>query len=103
MGQASTQPIKRPMDKDHWYVYIVRCSDNTLYTGVARDLPQRIKQHNDGKRGARYTRARRPVELVYQEAATDRSAAQQREYQIKQLTAAQKRQLILCQAAATMP
>ncbi|MCW8827562.1 MAG: GIY-YIG nuclease family protein [Gammaproteobacteria bacterium] len=79
---------------DHWYVYIVRCSDNTLYTGIARDLPQRISEHNEGKRAARYTRARRPVTLVYQETAADRSSAQRREYQIKQLPPTQKRRLI---------
>lgn len=82
------------MANDHWYVYMVRCSDDSLYTGVARDLQQRIAEHNTGTRGARYTRGRRPVELVYQETVADRSSAQQREYQIKQLTAAQKRRLI---------
>lgn len=82
------------MANDHWYVYIVRCSDNSLYTGVARDLQQRICEHNEGKRGARYTRARRPVELVYQEQAADRSAAQKREYVIKQLSPSQKRRLV---------
>ncbi len=77
-----------------WYVYIVRCSDDTFYTGIAKDIEQRIAQHNDGNRGARYTRSRRPVELVYQETAANRSAAQQREYQIRRLGAAQKRLLI---------
>lgn len=78
----------------HWHVYIVRCSDNTLYTGIARDLQQRINEHNTGNRAARYTRARRPVTLVYQEIAADRSSAQRREYQIKQLPSTQKRRLI---------
>lgn len=82
------------MAPEHWYVYIVRCSDNSLYTGVAKHLQQRIRQHNEGKRGARYTRSRRPVELVYQERAPDRSAAQRREYQIKQLSAAEKSALV---------
>ena len=82
------------MANEHWYVYIVRCSDNSLYTGVARNLEQRLREHNEGRRGARYTRARRPVQLVYHEQATDRSAAQKREYSIKQLTPAQKRQLV---------
>jgi putative endonuclease len=77
-----------------WHVYMVRCSDNTLYTGVARDLERRIQQHNHGSEGAKYTRARRPVTLVYNEPAEDRSAAQQREYQIRKLSAAQKRMLI---------
>lgn len=82
------------MSGNHWYVYIVRCSDDSLYTGIARDLQQRIDEHNEGKRGARYTRGRRPVELVYRESAADRSSAQRREYRIKQLSRAQKRRLI---------
>ncbi len=82
------------MSTDAWFVYIVRCSDETLYTGVARDLEKRLRQHNHGKEGAKYTRARRPVELVYQEPAANRSLAQQREYRIKRLSAAQKRLLI---------
>ncbi len=77
-----------------WQVYMVRCSDDTLYTGVARDLKRRIQQHNHGNDGAKYTRARRPVTLVYNEPARDRSSAQQREYQIRKLSTARKRQLI---------
>jgi putative endonuclease len=75
-----------------WHVYIVRCKDRTLYTGVAKDLPARIAAHNDG-RGAKYTRPRLPVRLVYAEAAADRSAAQRREHEIKRLTRAAKRAL----------
>ena len=67
-----------------WHVYIVRCADRTLYTGVARDLAARIEAHNEG-RGAKYTRSRRPVKLVYQEPAADRSAALRREHAIKRL------------------
>lgn len=69
-----------------WHVYIVRCADGTLYTGVTIDVVRRVAEHNSASRlGARYTRARRPVTLVYQEEAADRSAAGQREYAIKQL------------------
>ena len=82
------------MSTDSWFVYIVRCNDNTLYTGVAKDLAKRLQQHNHGNDGAKYTRGRRPVELVYQEHAASRSMAQQREYSIKRLSAAQKQQLI---------
>lgn len=82
------------MNDASWHVYIVRCSDDTLYTGVARNLQQRIAEHNEGKRGARYTRARRPVELLYHEPAVDRSSAQQREHQIKQMSRRQKLQLV---------
>ena len=75
-----------------WHVYIVRCADRTLYTGVAKDLASRIAAHNDG-RGAKYTRQRLPVKLVYSESALDRGAALRRELQIKGLTRAAKRAL----------
>jgi predicted GIY-YIG superfamily endonuclease len=72
-----------------WYVYIVRCADRTFYTGVARDLTARLAAHNAG-RGAKYTRTRLPVKLVYQETAVDRSAALRREHAIKRLARADK-------------
>lgn len=75
-----------------WYVYIVRCADRTLYTGVARDVHARVAAHNAG-RGAKYTRARLPVKLVYHETAADRGAALRREHAIKCLSRAQKRAL----------
>lgn len=75
-----------------WYVYIVRCADRTLYTGVAKDLAARIAAHNDG-RGAKYTRQRLPVKLVYSEPAANRAAAQRREHAIKRLSRAAKRAL----------
>ena len=81
----------KPANPD-WNVYIVRCADHTLYTGIARDLRQRIAQHNEGK-GAAYTRARRPVVLVHQEPAPDRGAALRREAAIKRLPVAAKRAL----------
>lgn len=81
------------MTDQDWTVYIVRCADQTLYTGVARDLTARIAQHNAG-RGAKYTRGRRPVQLVYREAAESRAAALRREIAIKRLQTAAKRKLI---------
>lgn len=79
-----------------WGVYIARCADGTLYTGIARDVEKRIAEHNADKgNGASYTRARRPVVLVYQESAADRSTASKREYQIKQLSRAEKLALVL--------
>ncbi len=69
-----------------WYVYILRCADGTLYTGVTTDLARRLREHNAGGRlGARYTRARRPVVLIHQETADNRSAASKREAAIKKL------------------
>jgi len=76
-----------------WSVYILRCADNTLYTGVATDLDARLATHNTGK-GAKYTRGRLPVKLVYREAVRGRSAALKREHAIKRLTRAAKRRLI---------
>jgi len=85
---------------DSWQVYIVRCADDSLYTGIARDLERRIAEHNaDNGPGASYTRSRRPVTLVYREFAADRSAASKREYQIKQLSRAEKLALIAASAA----
>lgn len=74
---------------------MVRCSDNSLYTGITTDIQKRLKQHNSEKIGARYTRSRRPVDLVYVEYAESRAHAAKREYAIKQLTVEQKRSLIL--------
>ena len=66
-----------------YYVYIVKCSDETLYTGISTQLDRRIEEHNSSEKGAKYTRVRRPVELVYSEEYADRSAASKREYEIK--------------------
>ena len=74
-------------------VYMLLCRDGTLYTGMARDALAREKVHNAG-RGAKYTRSRLPVKLVYREAAPDRSAALRREAEIKKLTRREKLELI---------
>src|SRR5437773_9421918 len=82
------------------FVYIVRCSDGTLYTGYTRDPVSRERAHNSG-RGAKYTAGRRPVRLVYQEAFRSVGKALAREYVVKQLTRAQKHALIVwCRAGA---
>ncbi|MFW5790080.1 MAG: GIY-YIG nuclease family protein [Bacillota bacterium] len=75
------------------YVYIVKCSDNTLYTGYTNDPVRRIEEHNSGD-GAKYTRGRRPVKLVYLEEFADKSEAMKREYEIKQLSRTNKLELI---------
>ena len=79
---------------DTWYVYMVRCSDGTLYTGITNDLEKRIEAHNNGKDGARYTRSRRPVKLVYSEQVESKSAAASLEYQIKKMPRSKKEKLI---------
>lgn len=76
-----------------WQVYMLECADRSLYTGIARDAAARLAAHNRG-RGARYTRARLPVRLVYVEDAADRGAALRREYAIKQLGTTEKRALL---------
>lgn len=77
-----------------WYVYMLRCSDRTLYTGITNDLSARIRAHNAGT-GAKYTRGRGPVELVYTEELPTHGEALRREYTIKQLKKEQKLALIL--------
>lgn len=81
------------MKKD-WFVYILECSDNTLYTGITTDLERRINEHNFSSKGAKYTMARRPVLLVYFEMVDNRSKASQRELEIKALTKKEKLTLI---------
>jgi putative endonuclease len=79
---------------DIWHIYMVRCSDGTLYTGITNDLKKRIEAHNSGKEGARYTRSRRPVKLVYSEQVESKSAAAKLEYQLKKLPRLKKIRLI---------
>ncbi len=75
-------------------VYMLLCSDDTLYTGSTNDLHRRFQEHNHAKTGAHYTKIRRPVHLVYYEAVADLSLARKREYAIKQLTRKEKELLI---------
>ncbi len=78
-----------------WFVYILSCADGTLYTGVTTDTVRRTAEHNEANgRGARYTRSRRPVRLVYREPAADRGAASRREVAIKRLSRTEKLALI---------
>lgn len=76
-----------------YWVYILRCQDNTLYTGSSDDIERRVATHNSGK-GAKYTRGRRPVIVVYKEEFADQSAALKRELAIKKLTRAEKLKII---------
>ncbi len=78
-----------------WIIYILRCSDNSLYTGITKNIDKRLHEHNtDGKSAAKYTRARRPVTLVYEEHTTSRSAATKRELEIKQMDKKSKELLV---------
>ncbi|MEA3370344.1 MAG: GIY-YIG nuclease family protein [Campylobacterota bacterium] len=77
-----------------YFVYILECSDKTLYTGIATDVERRLDEHNNSQKGAKYTKVRRPVELVYSEESENRSSASKREHEIKKLSRKQKLELI---------
>lgn len=78
-----------------WYTYVLKCADNTLYTGITIDVVRRLKEHNhDNKLAAKYTRVRRPVKLMYHEEFKTRSQASKREYEIKKLKREDKEILI---------
>lgn len=77
-----------------WHIYMLKCNDDTIYTGITTDLSRRVDEHNSSPKGAKYTRIRRPVELIYSESHIDKSSASKREYQIKQLSKIQKLSLI---------
>ena len=81
------------MASEKWFVYIVKCSDGSLYTGVTTDLERRIDEHNKGT-GSKYTRVRTPVKLLYTEEVRSRSRAQEREAMIKSLSRQEKLKLI---------
>ena len=76
-----------------WWVYILRCGDGTLYTGATTDVAARLQAHRSGN-GAKYTRSRGPLELVYQEECGDKSAASRREWEVKALSREEKLKLI---------
>ncbi len=77
-----------------YHLYILKCSDNTLYTGITTNLSRRIKEHNSSKLGAKYTRNRQPVKLVYSEKFNNRSQASKEEMRIKKLSREEKLDLI---------
>jgi len=77
-----------------YFIYILECKDGTLYTGITTDIERRVYEHNHLEKGAKYTRLRRPVKLVYTEESENRSSASKREYAIKKLTRIEKLELI---------
>lgn len=89
--------VKKLGEINDWFVYVLRCADNSLYTGITTDVTRRVDEHNGvngNKSGAKYTRARQPVMVVYQEQADSRSLAAKREAAIKKLPKQEKEQLI---------
>lgn len=85
--------IPAALPTPRWFVYILRCRDGTLYTGITTDCSRRVQQHNAGT-ASRYTRSRRPVVLVYRERVSDQGTALRREAAIKKLPRSAKEQLI---------
>ena len=77
-----------------YYIYILECNDKTLYTGIATDVERRLDEHNNSDKGAKYTKIRRPLKLVYFEESENRSSASKREYEIKKLSREKKLELI---------
>ena len=82
------------MEGKPWFLYVVRCNDDTLYTGVTTDVTRRVNEHNSSPRGSKYTKARRPAELVYWIDFEDRSAAQKAEFKFKKLSKQEKETII---------
>ncbi len=81
-------------ETDSWFVYMLICGDETIYTGIARDPEKRLAEHNSGINGAKYTRSRRPVSMVYLEELPSRSTAASRECRLKRFSRQQKLRLI---------
>ena len=77
-----------------YFIYILECNDGSLYTGITKDINKRLEEHNTKDTGAKYTKARRPVKLMYEESSINRSTASKREYEIKKFTRIKKLQLI---------
>lgn len=97
--QTNKKDIKRKSVADkgqtetEHFIYIIECSDGSWYTGYTVDIERRVAEHNRGE-GAKYTRGRTPVKLIYQESFSSRSSAQKREYEIKKLPRAKKEELL---------
>lgn len=82
------------MASTRWFVYLLRCADNSLYAGITTDLTRRLHEHNHTTKGAKYTRVRRPVNLAYAEPAEHRKGACQQEYYLRKLSKKQKEHLV---------
>ena len=87
-------PVSQDKQQKQWLLYMVRCADDSLYTGITNDLQRRIEEHNSNRKSAKYTRSRQPVTLVYQEECSSRSAALKREIAVKKMDKQQKERLI---------
>lgn len=90
----TTSDISSDNQNSIWYVYMIRASDESLYTGITTDVERRFSEHGSAIKGARYFRGRQPLEVVYKETHADRKSASQREAQIKKLSRKDKLKLI---------
>ena len=77
-----------------FYFYIVRCADDSLYSGITTNLKRRVEEHNSDKLGARYTRSKQPVQLIYNETFSSKSLALKREWEVKKMTKKEKELLL---------
>lgn len=84
---------KPAAERTGWFLYMLRCRDNTLYTGITTDLSRRLNEHNQGT-ASRYTRSRRPVAITYHEECPDRAAALKREHAVKKLSRREKEMML---------
>ena len=88
-----SSPKKSKNRSSRWFLYILKCSDNSFYTGITNDLQRRLGKHNDGH-ASRYTRSRLPVDLIYHEQCRNKSIALKKEYAVKSLSRFQKEEYI---------
>ena len=86
------------MTSKEWFMYVVRCSDRSLYTGITTDISRRLYEHNNTRKGSKYTRSRRPVKLMYSTTFPDRSSASKAEAKFKRLSKSEKECEIGCEA-----
>lgn len=91
--EAKQKRKRKKSASDPWFVYLLRCADGSLYTGITNDVNRRLRKHQEGV-GARYTRTRRPVSLLYQEKLRDRAAALIRECEVKSFPKKKKEALV---------
>lgn len=83
------------MNKDNWSLYLIRCKDNSLYTGITTDVTRRFSEHTEGKTGAKYLRGKGPLSLVFHKVVGNRSEASKMEIKVKKLSKSEKEKLIL--------
>ena len=93
--KKSRRKNRRKNPEKPWLLYILKCSDNSFYTGITNDITRRLKMHSNGK-ASRYTRTRRPIELLYQESCKSRTQAMVRECAVKAFSRKEKEKLVLC-------